>query len=179
LPQPVRSTANTVLASLPGLALAVIEPHLTLVSLAKGALLQEDGDEVSRIYFPMDGVASLQSILNGGRTVDTAMLGRDDRTLADLIVPAESRWEGHSADQRGQSCPLALGRELRRPYFGGWSSLESHRSVSDFRGSGRSQSRHWSVRCPLPLGGSARTKCAPQWGQVGRSACPMTAIWGR
>ena len=35
---------------------------------------------------------------------------------------------------------------------------------------------HWNVRRPSPPGGSARTKYAPQWGQVGRSACPIMAI---
>src|SRR3982074_1625558 len=46
-------------------------------------------------------------------------------------------------------------------------------ALSVFMGSGPSQSKHWNVRCPLPPGGSARIKKAPQWGQVGRSACPM------
>ncbi len=58
-------------------------------------------------------------------------------------------------------------------YFGGCNSPFNQRvAVSVFIGSGRSQSRHWSVRGPLPPGGSARSKCAPQWGQVGRSAWP-------
>ena len=35
---------------------------------------------------------------------------------------------------------------------------------------------HWNVRRPSPPGGSARTKYAPQWGQVGGSACPIMAI---
>jgi hypothetical protein len=62
----------------------------------------------------------------------------------------------------------------RASYCGGRSSLESQRSASsDFRGSGRSQSRHWNVRRPLPPGGSARIKNAPQPGQVGRLAWPM------
>jgi hypothetical protein len=50
----------------------------------------------------------------------------------------------------------------RRPYSGGCNSLLSQpitRSV--LRGSGRSQSRHWNVRCPLPPGGSAGIRTAP------------------
>jgi hypothetical protein len=56
------------------------------------------------------------------------------------------------------------------PYVGGCSSLLSQpvtRSV--FIGSGQSQSRHWSLRFPFPSKGSAKTKGAPQLGQVGRS----------
>src|SRR3979490_220211 len=59
-------------------------------------------------------------------------------------------------------------------YFGGCSSPCSQPvALSDLSGSGPSHSKHWNVRCPLPPGGSARIKKAPQWGQVGRSACPM------
>jgi hypothetical protein len=60
------------------------------------------------------------------------------------------------------------------PYFGGCSSLLSQpNTLSVFRGSGRSQSKHWSVRFPFPSEGSAKTRGAPHVGQVGRSASPM------
>jgi hypothetical protein len=66
---------------------------------------------------------------------------------------------------------------LRRLYFGGCSSLLSQPvACSVFRGSGPSQSKHWGLRCPLPSGGSARNKSAPQLGQVGRLAWPMGRI---
>jgi hypothetical protein len=68
------------------------------------------------------------------------------------------------------------GRQPRRPYFGGCSSLDSHRSASDFSGSGRSQSRHCNVRGSLPPDGSARIKCAPQCEQVGRLAWPIRQL---
>src|SRR5260370_35395321 len=59
-------------------------------------------------------------------------------------------------------------------YFGGCNSLFSQPvALSVFSGSGPSQSKHWNVRCHLPLGGSARIKKAPQWGQVGPLACPI------
>jgi len=60
------------------------------------------------------------------------------------------------------------------PYFGGCNSPSSQPvTLSVFRGSGRSQSKHRNVRCPLPPGGSAWTMLAPQPGQVGRSVLPM------
>jgi hypothetical protein len=59
-------------------------------------------------------------------------------------------------------------------HFGGCNSLFNQPvAASDFRGSGRSQSRHWNVRGPLPPGGSAKTLKAPQPAQVGRSAWPI------
>jgi hypothetical protein len=60
-------------------------------------------------------------------------------------------------------------------YFGGCSSpFNQPVALSVFSGSGPSQSRHWNVRCPLPLGGSARIKNSPQWRQIGRLACAIT-----
>src|SRR3981189_2495393 len=59
-------------------------------------------------------------------------------------------------------------------YFGGCSSPCSQPvALSDLSGSGPAHSKHWNVRGPLPPGGSARIKKAPQPGQVGRSTWPM------
>ncbi len=79
---------------------------------------------------------------------------------------------------------VPIGRILRgltsfhwKPYFGGCSSpFNQPVTLSVLSGSGRSQSKHWNLRSPLPPGGSARIKKAPQPGQVGRSAWPMTDI---
>jgi hypothetical protein len=61
-----------------------------------------------------------------------------------------------------------------RSYSGGFSSAdESQRTVSDLKGSGRSQSMHCIVRRPLPPGGSARIRNAPHSGHIGRCAWPM------
>jgi hypothetical protein len=63
-------------------------------------------------------------------------------------------------------------------HSGGRSSLLSQPvTVGVFSGSGRSHSKHWNVRGPLPPGGSARIKKAPQSGQVGSLALPIMAIF--
>jgi hypothetical protein len=82
--------------------------------------------------------------------------------------------EGESSNERG--------RQLRRPYS--WldsavlpSSPESQPITRSLcRGSGRSQSKHWNVRCPFPSGGSAKTSRAPHRGHIGRSASPIPQI---
>jgi hypothetical protein len=65
-----------------------------------------------------------------------------------------------TVDGHYQRLPLSnITIPRRRPYFGGCSSLLSQPVVvSLLRGAGRSQSRHWSLRGPLPPGGSARIK---------------------
>lgn len=90
-----------------------------------------------------------------------AIEGRNKPIPGPRYRPNETRFE--------MRCLLA--------HLGGRSSLFSQPvAASDFSGSGRSQSRHWNLRCPLPPGGSARIKKAPQSGQVGLSAWPIITI---
>jgi CRP-like cAMP-binding protein len=70
-------TANRLLAALPGSALRLIEPHCTSLSLAAGTIVHRVGDEIDHIYFPTDGIASLQVVMRDGRAIDTAIVGRD------------------------------------------------------------------------------------------------------
>jgi CRP-like cAMP-binding protein len=70
-------TANRLLAALPASALSLIHPHFRSVHLAAGATVYEVGDEIDRIYFPSSGIASLQMVMNDGRAIDTAIVGRD------------------------------------------------------------------------------------------------------
>jgi hypothetical protein len=97
--------------------------------------------------------------------------------MAPPVVTGNVTSEGTFTTKPGTVAKMntaAIGAYL---YFGGCSSLFSQRiTLSVFRGSGRSQSKHWKVRCPLPSGGSAKTRYAPQLGQVGRSAWPMARI---
>jgi hypothetical protein len=74
----------------------------------------------------------------------------------------------------------SLQRPLIAIYLGGCSSPFSQPITSSVLiGSGRSHSRHWNTRGPLPPGGSARIKKAPQPGQIGRSPVPMDTILPR
>jgi CRP-like cAMP-binding protein len=70
-------TANRLLAALPASALNLIYPHFTSVPLTTGATVYDVGDEIDRLYFPTRGIASLQVVMNDGRAIDTAMVGRD------------------------------------------------------------------------------------------------------
>ena len=70
-------TANRLLAALPGSALRLIEPHCTSVSLPAGTIVHQIGDQIDHIYFPTDGIASVQMVMRDGRAVDTAIVGRD------------------------------------------------------------------------------------------------------
>ncbi len=87
------------------------------------------------------------------------------------VVAAQRKYAGAGESFRPESTKV----NLRGPYFGGCSSpFNQPVALPDFSGSGRSHSKHWNVRCPLPPGGSARINNSPQWGQVGRLARPIT-----
>jgi hypothetical protein len=62
---------------------------------------------------------------------------------------------------------------VRRPYFGGCSSpFNQPVAALDFRGSVRSQSKHWNVRSPLPPRGSTMIKKARSRGRSVVRPCP-------
>src|SRR5438309_966394 len=68
---------NRLLAGLPPADFAALAPHLHETTLERGALLQEVGQPVTRVYFPHSGLVSLLGILPDGHAVDTATIGRE------------------------------------------------------------------------------------------------------
>jgi CRP-like cAMP-binding protein len=68
---------NRLLAVLPAADLALLTPHLVETNLDPGAVLQEPGQPIRRVYFPHAGLVSLLGILPEGQAIDTASIGRD------------------------------------------------------------------------------------------------------
>jgi hypothetical protein len=54
-----RTTANALLAALPGSTLNLLEPHLKPIALVAGDVVHNVGDQIERAYFPISGIASL------------------------------------------------------------------------------------------------------------------------
>jgi CRP-like cAMP-binding protein len=76
-PGTVAAGRNGLLASLPPADLAALAPHLVEAPLERGAVLQEAGQPIRRVYFPHSGLVSLLGMLPDGYAVDTAMIGRE------------------------------------------------------------------------------------------------------
>ncbi len=72
--------ANTILGSLPHDEFARLEPHLRAVSLSRGTMLEEPGEPIEHVYFPIAGVASMVAMGLDGESVDTTMVGREGMT---------------------------------------------------------------------------------------------------
>lgn len=70
-------TANRLLAGLPLDELDAIRPHATLVPLERRALLYRSEQPIEHVYFLVDGIASLVSVMTDGTGVETATIGRE------------------------------------------------------------------------------------------------------
>ena len=72
--------ANTLLHALPDAEFDRLAPALTPIWLKRGIVLEEAHEEITHVYFPTEGVASIVAIGENGESVDTAMIGREGMT---------------------------------------------------------------------------------------------------
>lgn len=76
--QAAHPRANRLLAALPAVELALLEPRLAPVLLTRGQVLFEPGDDVTTTYFPCHRtMASLLIVTRNGREVEAATIGRE------------------------------------------------------------------------------------------------------
>ncbi|MEZ0170945.1 Crp/Fnr family transcriptional regulator [Microvirga sp. TS319] len=69
--------ANRLLAALEPADFAMLEPHLEIVALPKGAVLYEAGEPIQHTYFPHDAIVSLVEGMEDGRVAEVALFGRE------------------------------------------------------------------------------------------------------
>ena len=75
-----RLFSNQILKSLSEPDFENILPHLELVSLSSGTNIFQPDDDVKFVYFPENAVISQFHILKDGRTIETAMIGKEGVT---------------------------------------------------------------------------------------------------
>ncbi|HZV83754.1 MAG TPA: Crp/Fnr family transcriptional regulator [Brevundimonas sp.] len=68
---------NMWIASLDAADRKRIEPHLHERPFSQGQMLYDAGQSVDEVWFPMSGVVSLMTVLEGDRMVETAAIGRE------------------------------------------------------------------------------------------------------
>jgi CRP-like cAMP-binding protein len=68
---------NRLLAALAPADLALLSPHLKNTNHTLGAVLQEAGDPIELVYFPLSGMISLLAVMEAGNGVETATVGRE------------------------------------------------------------------------------------------------------
>lgn len=74
---PHLGVSNRILDSLPTAEGALLKPHLKTFAMVQGTLLQEQGDQIGYIYFPLSGMISLLAVMKQGQSVEIATVGRE------------------------------------------------------------------------------------------------------
>jgi CRP-like cAMP-binding protein len=72
-----RAAENRLLAALTSEELERLRPHAEVVALRYGQVLFDYEERVGFAYFPLDCVISLLSVLEDGRSIEIAMVGRE------------------------------------------------------------------------------------------------------
>ena len=86
-----RSADNGVLAALPAGARAVLEPQLEFCEFRQGRVIYQPHDAIERMYFPIDGVLSILTVMADGAAVETATVGREGAVgLSSALAPVHS-----------------------------------------------------------------------------------------
>ena len=73
----IHDSPNHLLAALPPHDFRLICPHLETVELVQETVLVGAGDQLTRVFFPHNGVISLVVSLAAGGMVEVAMIGHD------------------------------------------------------------------------------------------------------
>src|SRR4029450_5111236 len=99
---------NRLLASLEPVDLSLLNPHLRTRYFAKGAILQEQEAPVAEVYFPLNGMVALVSVMENGQIVESALVGREG---ALACFPPRG---GPNLDHRRSHRDLALSGRCRQ-----------------------------------------------------------------
>jgi CRP-like cAMP-binding protein len=81
---------NRILRQLSADELKSVQPWLTLVELRSNTVLQEPGDAIERVYFPLSGMLSLLAVMQSGEAIETGIVG------ADGLVGGDAAINGHA-----------------------------------------------------------------------------------
>ena len=88
---PLPGLQNRLLEALPAADHALIARHLVSVDMERGRLLYDPGDRIDTVYFPVDGVISLVTLMQNGSAIESATIGREGGLgLMAAVAPRQS-----------------------------------------------------------------------------------------
>jgi CRP-like cAMP-binding protein len=116
---------NRLLLALGPKELEILSGRLLHVTLEKGALLYDPGDEIETIYFPHDAVISLMTLMQGGEAIESATIGREG-ALGLNAAMHPTRALSRAIIQVAGQCSYAPATEMAAL----WSELPSLRELS-------------------------------------------------
>jgi CRP-like cAMP-binding protein len=109
---------NRLLAALPGRDLQSLQPHIEAAPLARGSILFEVGESLTRVYFVETGVVSLLAAVDNRVPVGVAAVGREGAVgVGSLLLGGDSTLGGYQVLVPGSALTMevpALRRALRQ-----------------------------------------------------------------
>jgi CRP-like cAMP-binding protein len=90
MPAPNYPQQNHILAALPAEEYDHLFPHLKLVSMPLGHVLQESGQKMSCAYFPTNSIVSRLHVMEDGASAEIAIIGNDGVVGIPLFMGGET-----------------------------------------------------------------------------------------
>lgn len=115
-PTPTPAYANRLLLAFPPADLALIEPHLTLVTLALGEVLIRADTPIAHVHFVERGIVSLVAVAHDGEQIETGLIGREGLIGTSVLLGAPSTPNEARVQAAGlaHAVPVDAVRELLR-----------------------------------------------------------------
>src|SRR5678816_1769949 len=89
--RPFPALQNRLLEALPVEDYGLIAPYLAPIDIERGRLLYDPGDRIDTVYFPVDGVISLMTLMENGAAIESATIGREGALgLMAAVAPRQS-----------------------------------------------------------------------------------------
>lgn len=97
---------NRLLDHLPEAELALLEPHLTAVTLPLGEVLYESGGRMGNVYFPTTSIVSLLYVMEDGASAEIAVVGNEGMVGVALFMGGETTPSRAVVQSAGQAFKL-------------------------------------------------------------------------
>ena|ERR1700679_345889 len=102
--------SNALLTSLPPAVFEYLSPHLRTIELRRAAVIATAGEPLTQAYFPHSGILSLVARLEGGQSVEAAMVGRDSVFGASATLGDPTALNDTFVQQPGSASILEIAR---------------------------------------------------------------------
>lgn len=115
-----KGVANAVLAGLPARTYGALRSGLEAVALNFGDVLYEPGATIRSVYFPVDGLVSLLTLVDGRSALEVGLVGREGMvgmplTLGSAVSPVRALVQGTGTAMKMNAARFRREFERSRP----------------------------------------------------------------
>ena len=106
---------NSILQHLSAKTFGLIEPHLHKMKAPQGMVLQEIGEAITDVYFPLSGMVSMLAVLKNGAAIEAGVIGREGY-VGGFLGPRGWRPFGHAVMQMSGELLRLNVRHFKKAY---------------------------------------------------------------